>query len=379
MSRFFAILLVCCILLTGCNIDRVKTDADTTNTETFNDTIPNFDQLSDPTLLQYVEDSIYCDLTAQFNSEDYIIENISAIYVSQEYLDEVEFNSQSNVYFGYTLAELDAQFQGSRYIFTLGEDGKTTVKEFVAYDDTYDRALKNIAIGTGIIFVCITVSVVSGGVGAPAAVSMIFSSAAKTGAVYALSSGTISSVAAATITGIQTGDFEEAKKAAILAGSESFKWGAITGVISGGASEAVKLYRSSKTIPSPRDSELTVLDRTNKAKEQLSYSDGVEVPANTQGATRPDVVVQNPNGTVKAIEVKNYNLAHSSNRNTLLSELERQVSSRVKNLPAGSTQEIVLDVRGRNFSKELIEYTVSAIKARLANIYPDIPVAVMSY
>ena len=219
----------------------------------------------------------------------------------------------------------------------------------------------------------------SGGVGAPAAVSMIFASAAKTGTVYALSSGTISAVAAGTITGIQTGDFEEAKKAAALAGSEGFKWGAITGVITGGATKAVELYRSANTIPTPRDSELTVLDRTKNSTEQVSFLGGQEVPMNTPGATRPDVVVKNANGTVKAIEVKNYNLAQSSNRNTLLNELERQVTSRASNLPAGSTQEIVLDVRGRGFSDELIDSTITAIRNRLANIYPDIPITILRY
>ena len=53
----------------------------------------------------------------------------------EEYLDEVAFNSQSNVYFGYTLAELDEVFQGTRYIFTLGDDGNTTVRELQAIDD----------------------------------------------------------------------------------------------------------------------------------------------------------------------------------------------------------------------------------------------------
>ena len=235
------------------------------------------------------------------------------------------------------------------------------------------------AIGTGVILVCVTVSVVSSGVGAPAAVSMIFASAAKTGTIYALSSGTISAVVAGTITGIQTGDFEEAKKAAALAGSESFKWGAIAGVITGGTTKAVELYRSANTIPTPRDSELTVLDRTKNSTEQVSFLDGQEVPMNTPGATRPDVVVKNANGTVKAIEVKNYNLAQSSNRNTLLNELERQVTSRASNLPTGSTQEIVLDVRGRGFSDELIDATITAIHKRLANIYPDIPITILRY
>ena len=343
------------------------------------DTEPNFATLSDPSLLQYVEDNIYSDLVARFDSEDYIVESVNAVYVSEEYLEEVAYNSKSNVYFGYTLEELDAQFQGTRYIFSLGENGETVVEEFARYDDTYDRVIKNVAIGTGVILVCVTVSVVSGGVGAPAAVSMIFASAAKTGTVYALSSGTISAVAAGMITGIQTGDFEEAKKAAALAGSESFKWGSITGVIVGGATEAITLYRSANTIPTPRESELTVLDRTANSSEQLSYLDGVEVPMNTPGATRPDVVVQNADGTINAIEVKNYNLASSNSRGTLLSELERQITSRVSNLPAGSTQEIVLDVRGRGFSDELIDATITAIRNRLANIYPDIPITILRY
>ena len=327
----------------------------------------------------HVEDNIYSDLVARFDSEDYIVESVNAVYVSEECLEEVAYNSKSNVYFGYTLEELDAQFEGTRYIFSLGENGETVVEEFAEYDDTYDRVIKNVAIGTGVILVCVTVSVVSGGVGAPAAVSMIFASAAKTGTVYALSSGTISAVAAGTITGIQTGDFEEAKKAAALAGSEGFKWGAITGVITGGATKAVELYRSANTIPTPRDSELTVLDRTKNSTEQVSFLGGQEVPMNTPGATRPDVVVKNANGTVKAIEVKNYNLAQSSNRNTLLNELERQVTSRASNLPAGSTQEIVLDVRGRGFSDELIDSTITAIRNRLANIYPDIPITILRY
>lgn len=402
MKRVIALLLSVLMMLTGCTQQTVQnqspeisipvetetSSAPSTETEQLTeqdvpvfaeDVEPNFATLSDPSLLQYVEDNIYSDLVARFDSEDFIVESVNAVYVSEEYVEEVSYNSQSNLYFGYTLEELDAQFQGTRYIFSLGENGETVVEEFAGYDDTYDRIIKNVAIGTGVILVCVTVSVVSGGVGAPAAVSMIFASAAKTGTVYALSSGTISAVAAGTITGIQTGDFEEAKKAAALAGSESFKWGAITGVITGGATKAVELYRSANTIPTPRDSELTVLDRTKNSTEQVSFLDGQEVPMNTPGATRPDVVVKNANGTVKAIEVKNYNLAQSSNRNTLLNELERQVTSRASNLPAGSTQEIVLDVRGRGFSDELIDATITAIRNRLANIYPDIPITILRY
>lgn len=57
----------------------------------------------------------------------------------------------------------------------------------------------------------------------------------------ALSSSVISSVATGVATGIETEDFEETMKAMALSGSEGFKWGAFTGVISGGAIEAIAL------------------------------------------------------------------------------------------------------------------------------------------
>lgn len=200
----------------------------------------DFDSLNDEELMRYVEDNIYAQLVSELDSDKYLVENVSTTYVSQEYIDELAFNSQSNIYFGYTLAELDEAFQGTRYVFTLGDEGNTIVTAFEAYDDTYEKVIKNVAVGTGVILVCVTVSMVTGGAGAPA-VSMIFAASAKTGTIFALSSGALSGVAAGVTTGIQTKDMEQAKKAAALVGSESFKWGAIMGSVSGGASEAIAL------------------------------------------------------------------------------------------------------------------------------------------
>ena len=83
--------------------------------------------------------------------------------------------------------------------------------------------------------------------------------------------------------------------------------------------------------------------------------DGVEVSSATKGATRPDVVVKNADGSIKAIEVKNYNLASSNSRSELYRELERQVTSRANNLPAGSTQGDSFGCQGRGFSKDVID------------------------
>lgn len=194
---------------------------------------------ADPKLLSYIKSDLYQQLVASLNSDEYFVENVEAIYLSEEYLEELEFNSKSNIFFGYTLAELDAQFQGEKYFFTL-QDNQTVVKKYEPQDDTYYTAMKNMAVGTGIILICVTVSVVSGGVGAPA-ISMIFSVAAKTGTVAALSGGVLSGVSAGIVTGFQTGDMNEALKAAALSGSDGFKWGAITGALSGGIGEGIAL------------------------------------------------------------------------------------------------------------------------------------------
>jgi len=270
--------------------------------------------LSDEKLLQYIEDDIYAGITEQLASEDYTVESVDAIYISEEYLEEIEYNSQENIYFGYSLSELDARYDGTRYVFTLGDDGKTATKAFEKYDDTYEQLIQNVAIGTGVILICATVSVASAGVGAPAAVSMVFAASAKTGASFAISFGAISTVGTAIVKGVETQNVKETVKQALLAGSDGFKFGAIAGVVTGGVSESVSLVKSSRSHPTPRESELKVLEHTKGAEEQVSYLDGIEVSSTTTGATRPDVVVKNADGSIKAIEVKNYNLASSNSR-----------------------------------------------------------------
>ena len=259
----------------------------------------------------------------------------------------------------------------------------TGVTAFEDYDDTFDRVIKNVAIGTGVILICVTVSAVTAGVGAPA-VSIIFAASAKTGATFALSSATFGGVASGVITGLETKDFDAALKAAALSGSEGFKWGAITGAVVGGVSEMVTLRRAADvpewTIvedgpPTPRQSELEALSRYG-GTEQVTYLGGQEAPHGTPGATRPDVV-RMIDGQLEAIEVKNYNLANSSNRNGLYSELERQISQRVTDLPSGSLQRVVLDVRGRSFSSELINEVITEIQARCSSVYPNLPVDIM--
>ena len=225
MKRIVAMLLSLVFIVSGCMAESVES---------------SFTGMNDPRVLPYIEDTLYSELVSTLDSDEYFVENVQAIYISDEYLEELEFNSQANIYFGYTLAELDAQFQGQKYVFTLGDNNETIVEPWEAYDDTYDRVLKNVAVGTGVILVCVTVSVVTAGAGAPA-MSMVFAVAAKSGATCALSGAALGGVSAGIVTGIQTGDMDAAIKSAALAGSEGFKWGAISGAIAGGTGEAIAL------------------------------------------------------------------------------------------------------------------------------------------
>lgn len=105
--------------------------------------------LNDPDLLRYVEDTVYSQVVAYLDNDDYFVENVEAIYISKEYLDELAYNSQENIFFGDTLSQLKEQFQGERFV--LGDDGQTVVHKLAEYDDFFDQVIKNVAIGTGVI------------------------------------------------------------------------------------------------------------------------------------------------------------------------------------------------------------------------------------
>lgn len=240
MKRLITIFLCLVFLLTGCTPTYVsKQNESTTNVETMS---LEFLGLNDENLLRYMEDVIYEDTIENINNEDCVVEEVQAVYISKEYIEELSYNSQSNIYFGYTLDELNKQFQGNRYIFTLGDDGKTVVQELEEIPNTTGQTmLKNVLIGSGIILVCSTVSFVTAAAGAPVALSVLFAASATTAKTMALSSAMWGAVISGIVKGYQTGDVKEAIEAAALGATEGFKIGAITGALAGGAAETFLL------------------------------------------------------------------------------------------------------------------------------------------
>ena len=234
-NKIFLLLLIFLVVLSfGCS-----TQTKENNDESLNEYGNNiYDDLSDNNFLSDYEDDIYEELL-EILDERYYVQNVDTKYISKEYVEELEYNSQANIYFGYTLQELEGLFENEKYVFTLDENGETTVCEYNKYDDTYDKIIKNVIVGSGVILVCVTVSVITSP--AAPAISLIFAGSAKRAATMALSSGGIAALTAGAITGIQTKDWNESLKQAAIEGSESFKWGAIAGAIEGAIKTGVSL------------------------------------------------------------------------------------------------------------------------------------------
>ena len=298
MKRLIALFLSLTMVLTGCSKPQTQNPASESTINAVSapaewvEVLPEFDSLSDENLLLEVENLVYRETIEALDSEEYVVENVSAVYLSKEYLEDAAFNSQSNVYFGYTLAELDEIFQGTRYIFTLGDDGTTAVQELQVVDDhTAETILKNIAIGTGVILVCVTVSVVSAGAGAPA-VSVIFAASATTAKTMAVSSAAFGGISAGVVRGIETGDFDEAMEAAALGATEGFKWGAVSGAVIGGGNEAFLLKSATKSgltmnevalIQKESNLPMDVISQFHSMKEYLVYKEAGLKPVIVNG------------------------------------------------------------------------------------------------
>lgn len=339
---------------------------------------PSYDEYeaTDPELYQIICDNLYSELDASFLEDDYSIDSISISYLTSEYIKELEFNNQKNDYFGYKLEDLDKQFEGKRYVFTTDDNGKTVPKEFEKYDETYDIALRKVAVGTAVILVCVVVSIVlpeiavSAGATAAAStcskVAFVFSGMASSGAKMAAGGALFGAVSGGVLTGLRTGDVKEATKSAIKEAADGYLWGAVTGIFAGGS----KGFKTLNTkVLSPRDAEKAAL-KVYGGMEQQAFFEGENITNKyrPKGTTIPDIVREN-NGGLEAIEVKRYNLDAPGRLDSLLNELNRQIGSRKVNLPRGSTQRIVLDVTGRNYSKGFIETVIKFLQDGLYKTY----------
>lgn len=371
MKKWIAYLLIAALLFVV-KVPAISEQTDIQEKEQLEYFAPN-----NPELLQYIEDSVYANLEEEFASDHYTIEEVCAVYVSSEYLEEMEYYSRSNIYFGYTLEELDARFEGKRYFFTLGDDNQTTVKEYEAYAASTDlqRILKNVAIGAGVILICVTVTYFTKGTGTPKTIQIIHCIASK--AAYktiteAASDAFVGAASAAITEMYESGDINTAIHEAALSASEGFKWGAITGSIKGGIKGVIGY--NAKQIPSWLESERKALELYNDGKNssaQVAFYNKEKVNNKVLGSTIPDVV-RWIDDHYEGIEVKNYDCKNHLSQ--LLREVKREVKERVINMPDGSTQRLVLDFRGRDYTQFFADSIRDIIQEYCMDIYPNLPV-----
>ena len=113
-----------------------------------------------------------------------------------------------------------------------------------------------------------------------------------------------------------------------------------------------------KTVsrPSWRQSEKDVAKMYPKYNQQVSFLNGKVVPYGTKGSSRPDFY---RNGT--SIEVKNYAVLTESGKKSLVQNISKQVRQRVVNLPAGTKQVIIIDVRGQTISHSALKQLRNSI------------------
>lgn len=202
------------------------------------------DNLSDKELLEYVESEIYADLVESLDPEQYFVEEVSATYVSREYLEELEYNSQANIFFGFNLDDINALYRGTRYIFTLGDHGVTTVEQFEEFQkDTLDKIIKNIIRGGSIIIVSVVIAVttknLAAGKYAPKAIRYIYTlskEVAQKSSSAAISLAAIGGTTSAITEAYETGNFENVIEATVLGASDGFSMGAMFGAVEGIAS-----------------------------------------------------------------------------------------------------------------------------------------------
>jgi hypothetical protein len=124
----------------------------------------------------------------------------------------------------------------------------------------------------------------------------------------------------------------------------------------GGRSSGVAV-QAKPARPSWRQSEVDAGKRLGDGySEQRSFKDGKEVPYGTKGSTRPDWYKEG-----SSIEVKNYDVQTSAGQNRLVDNVVNQSVTRANNLPPGTIQSVIIDVRGQTVSRGVLNDIVNRI------------------
>ena len=114
--------------------------------------------------------------------------------------------------------------------------------------------------------------------------------------------------------------------------------------------------------PTWRQSELDAATDFPDYDAQKSFINGEEVPYGTKGSVRPDYYKDG-----FSVDIKNYNVESASGRSNLARNIEKQYYQRIENLPDGTKQSVMIDVRGQSVSDEALGALYDDIMRRTNN------------
>lgn len=214
-------------------------------------------------------------------------------------------------------------------------------------------------------------------------------------AIVALTGGTAAAFIPALLAGLKVAAISAATSGAISAVIAGFKgenvlkafgdglasgymWGGIFFAAGSAINAAKTAFTGTKEVakagvsstngrPSWRESELHANSQYPKYKTQQSYLNGQKVPYGTKGSVRPDNMKAGW-FSKRSLEVKNYNLSSSGNRNNLAKKVVEQFNKRSIHLPKGTKQEVLIDLRGQSVSANELSSMINKIKTGTNNL-----------
>jgi len=119
--------------------------------------------------------------------------------------------------------------------------------------------------------------------------------------------------------------------------------------------------------PTHMQSEFDVQQDLIGFNSQQSYKNGQIAKYGTEGSVRPDLSSSN---YYLHIEVKNYDIATTKGRYDMYTVIDKQANSRSVNLPSGSHQGIVIDIRGQNIDPVILNRIPINIESKTNGIIP---------
>ena len=119
---------------------------------------------------------------------------------------------------------------------------------------------------------------------------------------------------------------------------------------------------TSTSRPTWRQAELDAATDFPDYDAQKSFINGEEVPYGTKGSVRPDYYKDG-----FSVDIKNYNVESASGRSNLARNIEKQYYQRIENLPDGTKQSVMIDVRGQNISDAILDALYDDIMQRTNN------------